>query len=355
MTRFITVHLLFNMPMHNVNRDQDGMPKIVRDGGATRCRISSQALKRAARVRFRDKGDTAGSMTTRDGAQLIVDAAMLYAEQKELTVRQKDVEKSATKLISNLSSSGGPDKKPTVMQLSKAEIATAAAALVHHLAGDGDEPQLVRDSTSPSLEHAAFGRFFANKTEAVTMAAVAVGPAVTSHAMALTPDYFTAVEDNDQGHAGSAHMGTAFFTSGTYLRSFTIDVDQLRRSWQNFYTDVAEQEFREFFEALCLALPTGRRTNTASRVFPHTVLAEEQRHDVAHPIERVVEADDHGFIDPSIDAFIQARNDAVEFQPSNFGGALVYSRSKDVDFSVDRAANFDAIVDFVTGRVFQEQ
>ncbi|MFV0550841.1 MAG: type I-E CRISPR-associated protein Cas7/Cse4/CasC, partial [Anaerorhabdus sp.] len=52
---FITAHILRALPMHNLNRDQNGLPKSQFDGGIQRGRLSSQSLKRPARIAFRDK------------------------------------------------------------------------------------------------------------------------------------------------------------------------------------------------------------------------------------------------------------------------------------------------------------
>ena len=51
---FITVHILRALPMHNLNRDQNGLPKSQFDGGIQRARLSSQSIKRPARIAFRD-------------------------------------------------------------------------------------------------------------------------------------------------------------------------------------------------------------------------------------------------------------------------------------------------------------
>ena len=49
MSRFLQLHLLTFFPPANLNRDDTGRPKTAVVGGATRLRLSSQALKRAWR------------------------------------------------------------------------------------------------------------------------------------------------------------------------------------------------------------------------------------------------------------------------------------------------------------------
>ena len=50
MSRFLQLHLLTFFPPANLNRDDTGRPKTAMVGGATRLRLSSQALKRAWRT-----------------------------------------------------------------------------------------------------------------------------------------------------------------------------------------------------------------------------------------------------------------------------------------------------------------
>ena len=50
MSRFLQLHLLTFFPPANLNRDDTGRPKTAIVGGATRLRLSSQALKRAWRT-----------------------------------------------------------------------------------------------------------------------------------------------------------------------------------------------------------------------------------------------------------------------------------------------------------------
>ena len=49
MTTFINIHTLISHPSSMMNRDDSGLQKTAIFGGTTRCRISSQCLKRAIR------------------------------------------------------------------------------------------------------------------------------------------------------------------------------------------------------------------------------------------------------------------------------------------------------------------
>lgn len=61
----IELHLLQSFPVSNLNRDDVGQPKTATFGGQLRGRISSQSLKRSARVLFTDRGLQAGETGVR--------------------------------------------------------------------------------------------------------------------------------------------------------------------------------------------------------------------------------------------------------------------------------------------------
>ena len=51
---YVDVHVLQTVPPSCVNRDDTGSPKTAVYGGVTRARVSSQAWKRAMRLKFRE-------------------------------------------------------------------------------------------------------------------------------------------------------------------------------------------------------------------------------------------------------------------------------------------------------------
>ena len=51
---YVDLHVLQTVPPSCVNRDDTGSPKTAIYGGVTRARVSSQAWKRAMRLKFRE-------------------------------------------------------------------------------------------------------------------------------------------------------------------------------------------------------------------------------------------------------------------------------------------------------------
>jgi len=205
---FLTVHILTALPMHNLNRGADGLPKSQFDGGVQRARLSSQALKRPARVAFRE-ATALGSVRTKNAAALILGLAEKWAAEKELALDVKAAQADIKKVLTALAkadkkrsdASGdtedAEEAKDNILLFAQTELETLARAVVEKQQSTQAVTldDFILDFRSPALDIAAFGRMFANRADRSTHAAVAVSHAITTHPMALTVDYFTAVDD----------------------------------------------------------------------------------------------------------------------------------------------------------------
>lgn len=370
---FLTVHILHELPLHNMNRDQSGQPKSQFDGGVQRARLSSQALKRAARVSYLGS-NTGTSVRTRDAVGITLDRAVEYAAAQNLPFNEKAGRAAIKKVIDGLAKADKPAKGDkdaedksadsaadedgvgdNILFFAQAELSTLAVAAVHK---QQDQDTLVRadfiqDATSPSLDVAAFGRMFAAATEVGTHAAVAVSHAATTHQMMLTSDYFTAVEEGAQSHNGAAHLGMSYYTSGVYYRSFTIDVDQLRRSWASVDQPGARDDLNDLVIALIRSLPSGRVTNSNPHTVPSLVLAEVQQSRVAYPFDTPVQpVEDGGYLPGSVAALARQRGLAVSFDPHNTPRAVIWGDTFGHDFQAAPAADVHALAAFVADEVY---
>lgn len=345
---FVTVHILRALPMHNLNRDQNGLPKSQFDGGIQRGRLSSQSIKRPARSAFREAvaaiAHAPASVRTMDSNAVkhVVVLAERYATEQGKSLDTTAARKSATSIVSSLAKSVASPKdaqpnegnateqvtaqaakKDNILLFSDAELEMLAQALVDEQ-NTGDAANLdtfIQDFASPSLDIAAFGRMFAAQASKSTQAAVAVSHAVMTHAMSLTLDYFTAVDeaDDDRNDSGAAHIDSSYFTSGVYYSTFTIDPAQLVRSWTGIGSDTAQEQVQALVKALVEALPSGRITNSNPYTKPFLVLVEEQKSRTVYEFETPVDASENGgFTIPSIHAFNTQYLDARAFDPSNF-------------------------------------
>lgn len=370
---FVTVHMLHALPLHNLNRDQSGLPKSQFDGGVQRARLSSQALKRAARSAYLGAG-TGTSLRTKNATNLALTVAMEYAATKGLPFDEKTGRAAIKKVVDGLAKTertartdtqpeptadvivDTPAERDNILFFAHKELETLGRAAVDRQQDDSalTRGDFILDAMSPSLDVAAFGRMFAAATELGTHAAVAVSHAATTHQMALTSDYFSAVDDaSAETHAGAAHIGMAYYTSGVYYRTFTIDTDQLRRSWSSIDAEGAADDLRDLTRALILSLPTGRLSNSNAHTQPLLVLAEEQKMRTAYEFDTPVAAQDEGgYKKGSVTRLAEQRRLAQRFDPANFTNAVLAGQTYDEDFAdVETGKSIDVVVDFVVAKV----
>lgn len=366
---YLTFHLLTALPMHNLNRGADGLPKSQFDGGAQRARLSSQSLKRPARLAFHDASARGGSVRTKNAAEMVARRAEEWAAAHQKDYDSASGKKAIKKVIDGLAKAekkgaeegaeeGAEDaSKDNVLLFAEAELETLARAAVEKQSQDDlSAADCILDYRSPSLDIAAFGRMFASRADLSTQAAIAVSHAITTHPMALTVDYFTAVDDKpaeERTDAGASFLSLAYFTSGVYYRTFTIDSAQLKRSWSGYDAEGAPEELGHLISALIKALPTGRLTNSNAHTLPYLVLVEAQRSRVAYEFETPVEPDAQGgYKQGSAARLAEQRAAALAFDPTNFLDAIVYNEATTASLQADPAGSLDEIVAFATKKVF---
>lgn len=338
---FLTLHSLTALPWHNLNRDDRGLPKQVREGGKARGRLSSQSLKRAIRVAYElgSFADGTGSTRSRELPAEIVRRAAILAATAGTAFDEKQALKTASKVVKSLTaksadsadSAGSADSASavnsdkeaagdTITWLSSEEIGSLATAIA---AGGGPiEAKVVIASRTGSLSIAAFGRMFAAQNNLQTEAAIAVGPATTTHPITIEVDYFTTVDDLGEGGAG--HLGQAFYTTGVYYRSVTIDKKQLRESWTGWDSPDVDKRLTLLVRSILTALPTGKDNSSAPNTKPALIFAEVQAHRTAYEFHEPVKADsDGGYLTGSLDRLIGQAAAAREFDPAEFGDTFV--------------------------------
>jgi CRISPR system Cascade subunit CasC len=243
---------------------------------------------------------------------------------------EKEAGKAAVKIVKSLTAkdkdtaeaegSGREAAGETVTWLSGEEMDALAGALA-----DGGGPIRASDviaSRTGSLSIAAFGRMFAAQSNLQTEAAIAVGPATTTHPITVEVDYFTTVDDLGAGGAG--HLGQAFYTSGVYYRSITVDRKQLRDSWTGWESPDANDRLTLLVRSLVNALPTGRDNSSAPNTKPALVIAEVQAHRTAYEFHEPVAADtDGGYLSGSVDRLISQAAAARDYDPAEFGDTMI--------------------------------
>ena len=127
----IELHILQSFPVTCLNRDDVGSPKSATFGGSQRARVSSQALKRASRLRARDESPV-GFEGIRSRFLVEPFTATLIGAGLD----EEDAAKKAVEICEAFSTidKKNPDQVTTAVFLSPSEIQQVAAAVVVHAA-----------------------------------------------------------------------------------------------------------------------------------------------------------------------------------------------------------------------------
>lgn len=370
---YLTIHSLIALPWHNLNRDDRGLPKQMTEGGVVKGVLSAQSQKRAMRTQYElavatedHKVETGSKRSKLMAAEAVkragkmaIDLAQKAAkeagrsfDEKSVIFNSDEARKRAEKAISALvkKPETGSDKKKkgnAKQEVDGADAeqpvdangpsASADSTDVAVWLGDDEINSLAKALLNPtgdiagtefilkpvgSLAIAAFGRMFAKAPTLQTEAAIAVGSAITTHAINLEVDYFTTKDDLTSG--GAAFLGQAFYTSGVYYRTVTIDKAQLKRTWAAWKSTESKNLLTELVRALVLALPDGKNNSTAPKTLPSLILAETQQHRVNYAFASPVPAAEvGGYLQPSMEALINLADIGRKFDKTQFGGAFV--------------------------------
>jgi len=280
--RFIQLHLLTAYPPANLNRDDMGRPKTARMGGVDRLRVSSQSLKRHWRTSDLFQAALSDHLGTR--------TKMLGAEAFDQLVTGGIAEAKAKKWAQAIGAVFGKLKKAKkdspredleieqLVHVSPTER-QAVDALVQTLINEQREPEkteldlLRKDNQAADI--ALFGRMLASSPAFNMEAACQVAHAISVHPVVIEDDYFTAVDDLNDGSedAGAAHIGETGFAAGLFYSYICINRALLV---ENLGGDeaLARKAIAALTEAASKVAPTGKQNSFASRAYASFILAE---------------------------------------------------------------------------------
>ena len=280
MSRFLQLHILTFFPPANLNRDDTGRPKTAVVGGATRLRLSSQALKRAWRTSDIFAAALKGHMgqrTQRLGEVVLarlLDGGMPEAAALELA---RDIGGVFGKVKD--AKDPNPARIEQLAFIAPEERVAALALADRALAGEKV------DAKTASLLHAAdtaadialFGRMLAADPDYNREAAAQVAHAITTHKVVVEDDYYTAVDDLKTAteDAGAGFLGEAAFGSGVFYLYICIDRELLLRNLGGAgASTLAADAIGALAEAAATVAPRGKQNSFAAHGRAHYVLAE---------------------------------------------------------------------------------
>jgi len=335
MSRFIQLHLLTAYPPANLNRDDMGSPKTAKMGGYDRLRVSSQCLKRTWRTsdlfeqaleghigtrtkemgikvydRLRDKG-----IKHKDALKWAKSIAGVFGKLKELSKKEKE---ALTKL---------PADERKIKELVEVEIEQLAFfdteegksifALADRLVERSEGPKaeelgLLRTKMT-AVDIAMFGRMLASSPSFNVEAACQVAHAISVHPVVIEDDYFTAVDDLNNGmeDMGAAHIGETRFAAGLFYSYICINRELLIQNLDG-NEELANKAIRALTEAAVKVAPKGKQNSFASRAYASYVLAEKgdqqpRSLSVAY-LKPINHRDNEDFIRDAIDALVKQKD-----------------------------------------------
>lgn len=289
MKKFLQLHILTDYAPSNPNRGEDSLPKTAIYGGKTRLRISSQSLKRTWRTSSAfetiAKQGNRGERTKRLGLQV-------HDDLIEGGVDAKKAFDWAKKIAGQFGKNAGKSKDDKLAELQieqlvhispreRARLDEIVAALIARK--DEKAKELDKWLTSElksvlgqdhmAADIAMFGRMLASDTNNNVEAAVQVAHALTTHAVVIEDDYFTAVDDLNQDESGAAFIGHNRFSSGLFYIYVNIDLEQLIKNLGGD-TDLAQDTLESLTRACLTTTPSGKQNSYGSRTYAHYALAE---------------------------------------------------------------------------------
>jgi len=283
MSRFVQLHVLTSYPPANLNRDDTGRPKTALMGDALRLRVSSQSQKRAWRTSDVFEAALAGHIGTRTkdmGKRLFAQMTTAGASEKNAREWARQMAGKFGKLKSDKKSEKDEDLQiEQLAHFSPEEIETleelAQTCAARNSGPTEDELKLLR-TPRKAADIAMFGRMLADSPAFNMEAAVQVAHAITVHKSAVEDDYFSAVDDLNDGltDKGAAHIGERSYGAGLFYLYICIDRALLA---ENLGGDKAltYKALEAFIHAVTKVSPTGMQNSHASRAYASYVLAEK--------------------------------------------------------------------------------
>lgn len=283
---YVDIHVLQTVPPSNLNRDDAGSPKQAIFGGVRRARVSSQAWKRATRKYF-DESTPLNSQATRtariftlltdrladrSGLEHVQAQRVALALLKPLEITPGKREESTAYLLFF-----GRSQLERIVEQAVARVGRGTSELGDKELADALADVPVQDDlmTGHPLDVALFGRMVADLPALNIDAAVQVAHAISTHAVEIEFDYFTAVDDEKDRSAGedagASMIGTVEFNSATLYRYATVGVHQLVDNLGGGHGEAAEA-VRRFVEGFVRSMPTGHQTTFAHRTMPDAVV-----------------------------------------------------------------------------------
>lgn len=278
MSKFLQLHILTPYPPSNPNRDDLGRPKTAILGGHPRMRISSQAIKRAIRTSEVFATALAGHQGSR--TQRIGEVVERHLLAKGVNPeRALEIAREVGGAFGKMKATGAQTEQLAFISPEERDTALDFAdklAAGEALPDKKDLAKTLLRNADGAADIAMFGRMLADNPGYNRDAAVQVSHALTTNAVVIEDDYYTAVDDlkTPEEDAGAGFIGEAGFGAGVFYLYVCVDRELLV---QNLGGDLklAQTSLEALVRAVATASPSGKRNSFANHVRAEFLLAEK--------------------------------------------------------------------------------
>lgn len=315
--KIIELHILQSFPVSCLNRDDMGTPKTAFFGGCKRARISSQCLKRAQRMLFREYlPEFAKGERTKLLASAFSSLIKARADVDSLPENLPVVLSEAWGKVDSKKKGGeGLPKATTLTYLSPAEMGAMIDAAVELLkenpkAKDADihkaaikavKGALVKDAADIAL----YGRMVASDASLTLEGAAMFSHAISTHKAEPELDFYAAVDDlQPMEEMGAGMTGMLEFSSACYYRYVAVNIDLLKQHLADLTESQINEVLSAFVKSTVLSVPSARKNSMNASTVPSYVLGIVRN---GHPMQLVNAFETpvrsaSGFTTPSVEA-----------------------------------------------------
>ncbi|MCL6527702.1 MAG: type I-E CRISPR-associated protein Cas7/Cse4/CasC [Thermaceae bacterium] len=346
MKALLEIHLLQNFAPSNLNRDDTGSPKDAYFGGVKRGRISSQSLKRAMRMYFREQKlipEEHLAVRTKRLTERLAELLGAKGHHRDIAVKVVNLALGGVKLKVEEAN----NKTQYLVYLGTAEIEEIAklinenwqaleAAITAEESGKNEESGKKKDKKDKkaakeavpenlvkalekvmdggkAVDLALFGRMLADLPEKNQYAACQVAHAISTHRVEHDEDFYTAVDDlKPDDNAGADMLGTVEFNSACYYRYAVVDLEKFRTNLQGD-NELMLKGLEAFLRSSIYALPSGKQNSFAAHQLPSfigfIVRTNAGPRSLANAFEKPVKVSQNGWLDASAQALVKEWNE----------------------------------------------
>lgn len=305
----LDIHALQTVPPSTLNRDETNTPKTATYGGVQRAIVSSQCWKRHMRLHFAEQtGPESIGTRTR-----LLFGHLFQSVQSSTNLSAADATRITHAALSaglDLSMNDNEARSLKALLFYSPSQLTALSSLIAAMADDlsgmddkklaatlkDAQPQFVDAlGNGHTLDIALFGRMVADRTALRVEAAASVQKALSTHAVDIEADFFSAVDDLDKDNA-VAHLDVATFVSCTFYRYATISLPGLAANLSGDL-DAAIAGADMFLDSFVNSIPKGKQASTAAFTLPSvviTTLRSDRPVSLADAFERPVRGETSG-------------------------------------------------------------